>query len=90
MKLVKERWPNKLGWNVIDPDHCGTGEEIEVAEIMDFSENMAVHVKSHRTEKFFSFPRTLNLLGTEVALDPLSGSLESLLDITDAHGEDLY
>jgi hypothetical protein len=83
MRLVKERWPNKLGWNVLDGD-------TEVAEIIDFSENMALHVRTHAEEgRFMSFPRTLDLLGHEVDLHPLDIPLERLVALTEEHGEEL-
>jgi hypothetical protein len=86
MRLVKEAWPNGLGFNIVDHDHV-TGEPIEVAEVMDMNENQGIHVRSWNTEKFMTFPRTVNLLGTEVKLDH---DIRALVALTDKHGEDLH
>lgn len=84
MSLVKERWPNNLGFDLVDP-----ATDTEMGEVMDMNENQGLHVKSHNTEKFFTLSRWIDLLGTEVRLHPEDFSADTLLHLCDTYGEDM-
>jgi len=60
-----------------------------VAEVHLLPELSHLGVRSWRSEKSLAVPKSLSLLGQEVALDPL-GDLERLLDAVDSLREDLH